>query len=76
MANTNCLQGLRCPQCGSYEPFHIEVLTVVQMWDDGTESDLGGGLDWKEDSYIDCYACQHSGTVKDFTLTTQETPNG
>ena len=26
--NTNCLEGLRCPECGSYAPFGIGTLLI------------------------------------------------
>jgi hypothetical protein len=34
MANTNCLAGIRCPECGSEGPFVIEVTHQVVMGDE------------------------------------------
>ena len=65
MSNTNCLEGFRCPRCGSDAEFRIEVCTVVTLTDDGSDYD-GADLEWQDDSYCRCTACDHPGTVKDF----------
>jgi hypothetical protein len=65
--NSNCLEGLQCPKCGSYEPFDIEIKTVVRMWDDGSEEGTGD-QEWGADSYCECQQCHHYGTVKDFHI--------
>ena len=36
--NTNCLEGLRCPECGSYAPFGIGTFSSAVVYDDGIES--------------------------------------
>ena len=64
--NTNCLQGFRCPKCGSIEPFYIDVVTSVRMWDDGSDLGYGADLEWEDDSYCMCGECSHDGKVKDF----------
>ena len=66
MTNDNCLEGLRCPACGSEGPFHIECLAVFLVYDSGTEDH--SGVDWSGDSHCDCADCCHHGTVGDFTL--------
>lgn len=69
MPNNNCLEGIRCPQCGSEEPFRIVVTTTVLMWDDGTDYDkMGGETEWDEESYCECHACGKYGRVKDFRV--------
>jgi hypothetical protein len=65
MSNTNCLEGFRCPRCGSDAEFRIEVCTVVTVTDDGSDYE-GTGLDWQDDSYCECTACDHAATIKDF----------
>ena len=65
MASENCLKGMRCPKCGSFEPFNICISTTVQMNDDGHEYD-GGYSDWDEDSYCSCTECGKHGKVSDF----------
>ncbi len=69
MANNNCLDGLRCPNCGSDEPFRIQVTQTVLMYDQGSEDDdMGGHMEWDESSYCECHECNDGATVKDFTL--------
>jgi hypothetical protein len=71
MANTNCLAGIRCPECGSEGPFIIEVTQQVVMSDDGSEDYCP--LHWDEESYMQCVECDFDGTAADFKE--QETPD-
>jgi hypothetical protein len=50
--NGNCLEGMRCPACGSYGPFHIEAECCVTVWDSGTED--YGGCEWGNGSACRC----------------------
>ncbi len=62
--NTNCLQGMRCPQCGANEPFHIDCSCTFTFRDDGTEPT--GDVEYEDDSFIACEACGHTDIVKTF----------
>ena len=64
--NTNCLEGMRCPDCGSYGPFEIAATITVEVSDEGTE-DLSGGYGWSAASFCRCNYCDHTGTVDTFT---------
>jgi len=66
MSNTNCLEGMQCPdeECKSYGPFRIEVVTVVTMYDNGSGNTED--MDWGDDSFCECKECRLSGKVKDF----------
>lgn len=64
MANTNCLDGMRCPKCGSEEPFDIDVTTSVRMYDSG--DDGHGDLYWDDESHCACCKCGCAGTVGEF----------
>jgi hypothetical protein len=64
MANVNCLEGMKCPECGSYEPFVLSVFAYTTMWDKGSESTTE--LEWDNDSYCKCVKCGHSNTVRNF----------
>ena len=64
--NSNCLEGMRCPKCGSEEPFFIEVRTQMLMWDEG--SDYHTDLDHDDASFCRCYNCDREGTVADFKI--------
>jgi len=65
MPNTNCLDGIRCPKCGSYAPFSIEATTCCTVYDSGAEA---GDLEWRDDAYCRCMACNHTGVVADFRM--------
>ena len=67
MINTNCLKDMRCPKCGSLEPFTIQVLMLADVFDSGTE-DIYGDVTWEEDSVITCKECGTTGEAKDFTV--------
>ena len=62
--NSNCLEGIRCPECGSEEPFNISAQAVFRVCDDGTES--YGDVEWDDNSAIMCLECWHRGKVKAF----------
>lgn len=65
--NSNCLQGMVCPECGSEGSFDIMVSRVEEVSDDGT--DCGGGdTEWDDRSYCRCRNCGNEGRVRNFTL--------
>lgn len=64
MANTNCLEGIKCPDCGNEDTFLIAGKSMFTVTDDGTEDH--GDVEWDEDSYAECTECRRSGTLKDF----------
>jgi len=70
MSNTNCLAGMRCPECKSEEPFLIETKAIMTVYDSGTES--LGDTEWDEDSYCECVKCRYSGKVFQFQILFQE----
>ena len=70
MPNTNCLDGMRCPKCGSEEPFRIAVQTIMTVYDTGTEEQED--TEWEDDSYCSCKKCEWEGTVLSFQIAEQE----
>jgi len=64
MPNENCLEGMRCPKCGSYGPFDIYANCTFRVDDYGAEQ--SGDVAWDDDSRCWCYDCQHGGDVKGF----------
>ncbi len=68
MNNHNCLEGIKCPICGSEGPFIIEVRTQVMMYDDGSE-ECDSDIHWDGDSYMRCSYCDEDGLAKDFRST-------
>lgn len=64
--NENCLKGMQCPKCGSYEPFRINAQVTLTAYDDGTEFN-GGDVEWDDDAACACIECGRTGKVRDFT---------
>jgi hypothetical protein len=71
MSNTNCLEGVRCPQCGYEDGFYISALVELYVVHDGTE-DQGGDHEWEGGSPCRCGSCGHQATVRDFCIENQE----
>ncbi len=44
MTNTNCLEGIQCPQCGNADRFRIVATSLFTVTDDGTEDH--GDVEW------------------------------
>lgn len=65
MPNENVLLGMRCPKCGSCEPFTICAEVMCTVNDDGTDD--YGDVQWNDTSYCRCHGCDFVGTVNDFT---------
>lgn len=66
MANSNCLEGMRCPnpECASEGPFEITGLTTAKMFDDGADS--YEGLEYDGKAPCKCVGCGHEGVVAEF----------
>ena len=64
--NTNCLEGLACPECQSEGPFTIRALTMATMSDDGCEET--SDIEWEDTSVCICRSCQYGATVGVFRV--------
>ena len=64
--NVNCLEGKRCPECGSYGPFEVVVSMRVLLYGDGTDNADGGTTEYGDDAPTTCRCCQHEGKFGDF----------
>jgi hypothetical protein len=64
--NVNFLEGRRCPACGSYGPFEVEVSMRVMLYDDGSGDAEDGTIEYDDDSPATCYRCRHEGKFRDF----------
>ncbi|MCZ2340456.1 MAG: hypothetical protein LC104_01510 [Bacteroidales bacterium] len=72
MTNTNCLEGIRCPQCGNEDRFMIAAKVIVEVTDDGADiasPQYGNGYEWDDASYCRCPECDREGTLKEFHVT-------
>lgn len=66
MPNNNCLEGMRCPECGSEGTFWITVTCSAEVSDNGIEETMD--FSWDTDSTCVCSICKHCGTVGTFTI--------
>ncbi|MBI1347071.1 hypothetical protein GC163_12365 [bacterium] len=64
MTNTNCLEGIRCPQCGQENRFKITALITCVVTDSGSEP--VGDHDWDDESGTQCPECGFTGKLKGF----------
>lgn len=64
--NENCLEGMSCPKCLSFGPFHIEIQTVVLHGDEGI-LDMPNDKFWDDTSFCACpEPCGYQATVLAF----------
>lgn len=61
--NNNCLEGKKCPKCGSYGPLCVTAVSVFEMHDDGSEE--YSDVEYDENSPASC-SCGFTGTWGDF----------
>lgn len=66
MPNTNMLEGMQCPKCGSEGPFRIVCTSTVLIYDDGTDD--FEWTNWEPDSWCQCVNCEFAATARDFGL--------
>jgi hypothetical protein len=64
MVNTNCLEGIRCPNCGQEDRFHINAVITCLVTDAGSEP--VGDHYWDLTSFTYCPECEYQGTLKHF----------
>jgi hypothetical protein len=62
--NTNCLEDMICPECGSRGPFGIEMSAIIMLHDEGT--DEHGDTEWDDNSACNCDDCQYKGQAGQF----------
>lgn len=62
--NTNCLEGIKCPDCGNEDTFRIAGTTIFTVTDEGTEDH--GDVEWNDDSHAECAECGREGPLKEF----------
>jgi hypothetical protein len=65
--NVNCLEGKRCPRCGSFGPFELAVKMRVLMFDTGTDFPKDGSVDFDGDTQAKCDCCEYAGRFEQFS---------
>lgn len=62
--NTNCLKGVRCPQCGNQEVFWITATCKAKVTDTGVIDSTA--YEWNDDALCRCPLCETTGILSDF----------
>jgi hypothetical protein len=58
--------GLACPKCASDDYLQVQITVMANLYPEGT--DPHGDQGWDGTSFIRCYNCHHTGTVRQFTV--------
>jgi hypothetical protein len=64
MTNTNCLEDIKCPECGNEDRFRIAATALFTVTDNGTDDYTD--VEWDDDSHAECVECHRPGTIRDF----------
>ena len=65
--NTNYLEGMACPSCGSEGPFDIIGMSTFRMYDNGASEHTNVDFDYPSPCH--CASCDFDGKVLDFHQT-------
>jgi hypothetical protein len=66
--NTNCLDGKRCPKCGSFGPLEIVVSMRILLFDTGSDDAQDGSIEYDDEAPAKCSACQYEAKLGDFNV--------
>lgn len=68
MSNTNCLAGIKCPQCGNEERFLIFATVLMDVTDGGADNADGSDTHWDDASMTTCPECDRDGPLAEFRV--------
>ena len=66
--NVNCLDGKRCPKCGSYCPFEVVVSMRVLLYDNGSDDAENGSIEYDDSALAMCHACRCEEKFGEFNI--------
>lgn len=72
--NTNCLEGIECPYCGSEEPFDIIGTARFRVYDQG--SDIFWELEWEDNAFCECIECGYMASIAKFREKSKSNTHG
>ena len=64
--NNNCLDGKRCPNCGSWGPFELVVSMRVLLYDNGAEDAENGSIEYDGRAPAVCNSCGYQDVFAKF----------
>ncbi len=68
MANDNCLEGIKCPECGNEDRFLIVATIVAEVTDNGADIARHTDMEWDEASSARCPDCGMAGPLAAFSI--------
>lgn len=68
--NTNCLEGLTCPNCGQGESFQVVATSVFTITDNGADDHTD--VEYDDDSFAYCTQCDWEGKWGDLSKKEEE----
>jgi hypothetical protein len=66
--NVNCLDGKRCPKCGSYGPFEVVVSIRVLLHDNGSDDAEDGSIEYDDSALAMCHGCGYEKKFGEFNI--------
>jgi hypothetical protein len=66
MTNENCLEGIRCPDCGNEDCMLIMTTVLAEVTDDGADIADCSGMHWDGASMTRCPECDKEGLLRAF----------
>lgn len=63
--NTNCLDGVACPSCGSDHQFLIRAACTATVTDSGILDT--SDIEWDDSARAECSNCGRTGALASFT---------
>ena len=70
MSNTNCLEGVKCPECGQEDKFEVAGQCLFVVTDHGAEAK--GDIEYNDHRFAVCPVCDFEGTWGDFKVNNQK----
>lgn len=68
MTSVNCLEGIRCPNCGQADRLFITATIRADVTDDGADIADGSGMHWDDASLAICPECDMDGPLAEFRI--------
>lgn len=66
MTNDNCLENIRCPECGNEDRFFIVATILADVTDDGADVAEHSDVEWDRSSEARCPDCGRAGEWASF----------
>ena len=68
-ANVNCLENVRCPNCGNSDKFYVIGTALFEITDDGVEiAPDAADIEYEDDARAFCPDCPYEGAWETFQL--------